>query len=87
MRKIERCIYALGLSFDIIQTPYWKEIIEEIGSIGIGLKQLSPCKISTQILKAEIEDIGKIKATHMTAWKEYGCTVMVDGWTDRKGRS
>ena len=61
--------------------------IEEVGSFGIGLKQPSPYEISTRVLKAEVEDIDKIKATHMTTWKQYGFTVMSDGWTERKSRS
>jgi len=30
VRKIGRCVYALGLLFNIIQTPYWKEMIEKV---------------------------------------------------------
>ena len=56
VRKIERCIYALRLPFNIIQTPYWKKMIEEVGLFGIGLKQPSPYEISTRVLKAEVED-------------------------------
>ena len=86
-QEIGRCIYALWLPFNIIPPSYWKEMIEEVGSFGIGLKQPSLYEISIQVLKTEVDDINKIKATHMTAWKEYGCTMMSDGWTDRKGRS
>ena len=79
LRKITRCIDALGLPFNIIQTPYWKEMLEKVGLFGICLKQPSPYELRTRVLKAELEDIDKIKATHMAAWKEYGCTVMSDG--------
>ena len=51
------------------------------------MKQPSPYEISTRVLKAEVEDIDKIKATHMTVWKQYGCMMMSDRWTDRKSRS
>jgi len=40
-RKSERCIHylgfhltSLGLPFNITQTPYWKEMIEEVRSFG-----------------------------------------------------
>ena len=62
-------------------------MIEEIESFGIGLKQPSPYEISTRVIKTEVEDIHKIKVTHMAAWKQYEYTVMPDGWTDRKSRS
>jgi len=66
VRKIARCIYTLGLPFNIIQTPFWMEMIEDVGLFGIGLKQPSLYEIRTQVIKAEVEDIDKIKATHMT---------------------
>ena len=34
---------------------------------GIGLKQPFPYEIRAQVLKAEVEDINKIKTTHMAA--------------------
>ena len=51
-------------------------MIEVVGSFGIGLKQPSSYEISTQVLKAEVEDIDKIKATHMAAWKQYGLSLI-----------
>ena len=62
-------------------------MIEEVGSFRISLKQPSPYEISTRVLKAKVDDIDKIKAAHMTAWKEYGCTGISDEWMDRKGKS
>jgi len=86
VRKIKRCIYALGLSFNIIHTPYWKELIEKVGSFGIALKQPSPYEISTRVLKAEVEDINKIKASHMAAWKKYDARwCQMDGRIGRVG--
>ena len=40
-------------------------MIEDVRSFGIGLKQPSSYEISTRVLKAEVEDVDKIKATHM----------------------
>jgi len=54
-------------SIYIIQTLYWKEMIEEVGAIGLGLKQLSPYEITTRVLKTEVEDIYMIKMTNMAA--------------------
>ena len=56
-------------------------------SICVGLKATIPYEIRTRVLKAKVDDIDKIKATYMMAWKQYECTVMSDGWTDRKSRS
>ena len=42
-------------------------MIEEVRSFEICLKQLSPYETSTQVLKVEVEDIDKIKATQIAA--------------------
>ena len=87
LRKIVRYIYANEFPVNIIQASYWKKMIEEVGAFGLSLKQPSFSEIRTHVLKAEIEDIDKIKAIHMAAWKKYRCTMMSDGRTDRKSRS
>ncbi|KAL6552859.1 hypothetical protein OROHE_008223 [Orobanche hederae] len=39
------------------------------------------------LLKKAKDDTEKLKEKHEKAWKKYGCTLMYDGWTDRRGRS
>jgi hypothetical protein len=53
VRKIARCIYALGLPFNIIQTPYWKEMIHEVGTLRLGFKQPNPYKIRTRVCRTK----------------------------------
>ncbi|PIA40710.1 hypothetical protein AQUCO_02400047v1 [Aquilegia coerulea] len=38
------------------------------------------------ILKVEVDDIDLIKEEHKKVWKQYGCSIMSDGWTDGKNR-
>ncbi|XP_066324564.1 uncharacterized protein [Miscanthus floridulus] len=38
------------------------------------------------LLGKAVEQVNKIKEKHEAAWKQYGCTLMSDGWTDRWGR-
>ena len=38
------------------------------------------------MLGKAVEQVNKIKEKHEAAWKQYGCTLMSDGWTDRRGR-
>jgi hypothetical protein len=33
-----------------------------------------------------VNDTSKARADHELAWKFYSCTLMSDGWTDRRGR-
>ena len=38
-------------------------------------------------LKQEVEKTNLIVEEHKLFWKKYGCTIMTDGWTDRKRRT
>ncbi|XP_020271472.1 uncharacterized protein LOC109846637 [Asparagus officinalis] len=87
VQKIGRCIFANGLSFNLLSSPYWREMVDVIGKFGPGLKQPSPYEIRTRVLKKEVEGIDSIKAKHKAAWEKYGCTIMSDGWSDKKSRS
>jgi len=38
------------------------------------------------LLAKTVEQTNKLKEKHEAAWKQYGCTLMLDGWTDRRVR-
>ncbi|KAL6512938.1 hypothetical protein OROHE_019728 [Orobanche hederae] len=44
-------------------------------------------ELRVPLLKKAKEETEKLKEKHEKAWKRYGCTLMSDGWTDRRGRS
>ena len=52
--KIGRCLYANGLPFNLVNSSYWIEMVEEIGKFGMGLKQPLMYELRTCILKAEM---------------------------------
>ncbi|KAK1272530.1 hypothetical protein QJS04_geneDACA022308 [Acorus gramineus] len=44
-------------------------------------------EISETCLQEEVRETHKILEIHKGHWKTYGCTLMCDGWTDRRQRS
>ena len=85
--KIGRCLFANSFPFNLVNSSYWREMVEEIGKLGTGMKQPSMYKLRTRVLKAEVQGIDAIKATYMEAWEQFGRTLMSDGWSDQKNRS
>ena len=41
--KIGSCLYANGLPFNLVNNPYWIEMVEEIGKFGMDLKKNHRC--------------------------------------------
>ncbi|CAL5389119.1 unnamed protein product [Camellia sinensis] len=85
-RKIGRFIYCKALPFNLVNDPYWEAAVDGIANYGPGFKPPSMNELRTWILKAEVEDINVMMEEHKKAWKQYGCSIMSDGWTDGKSR-
>ncbi|RVW84750.1 hypothetical protein CK203_046693 [Vitis vinifera] len=83
-RKIGRFMYSKGLSFNTVNDPYWFPMIDVVANFGPGFKPPSMHELRTWILKEEVNDLSIVMEDHKKAWKQYGCSIMSDGWTDGK---
>ncbi|KAL6583185.1 hypothetical protein OROMI_005263 [Orobanche minor] len=86
-RRVGRFIYSAALPFNVVNDPYWLPMIDGIAEYGKGFKPPTMHELRTWVLKAEVDDINIIYEDHKKAWKTYGCTIMLDGWTDQKQRA
>ena len=62
-------------------------MIESIGQFGPGLKPPSYHELRAPCLKKELEATNELMSNHKVEWAKVGCTVMADGWTDRRNRT
>ena len=85
-RKIGRFMYSKGLPFNTVSDPYWIPMMDAVANFGPGFKPPSMHELRTWILKEEVNDLSIIMEDHKKAWKQYGCSIMSDGWTDGKSR-
>ncbi|RVW92081.1 hypothetical protein CK203_037088 [Vitis vinifera] len=85
-RKIGRFMYSKGLPFNTVNDPYWFPMIDVVANFGPEFKPPSMHELRTWILKEEVNDLSIIMEDHKKAWKQYGCSIMSDGWTDGKSR-
>ena len=63
------------------------ELCDAIAIVGPGYKSATYEELRGPILQAEKQDINSRLAELKKTWEVTGCTVMSDGWTDRKGRT
>ncbi|XP_010648233.1 uncharacterized protein LOC104878939 [Vitis vinifera] len=85
-RKIGRFICSKGLSFNTVNDPYWVPMVDAIANFGPEFKPPSMHELRTWILKEEVNDRNIMMEEHKKAWKQYGCSIMSDSWTDGKIR-
>ena len=61
-------------------------MMDAVANFLPGFKPSSMHKLRTWILKEEVNDLSIIMEDHKKGWKQYGCSIMSDGWTDGKSR-
>lgn len=81
-----RWAYESGVPFNALKSKSFHILVEAIGQYGPGFKPPSMHDYRVSLLKSEMEAIKEIKEKHQSAWRKYGCTLMSDGWTDKRGR-
>ena len=62
-------------------------MIEAIGQYGVGMKGPSIYEVRVTHLNKELELTKDSMKDHEMEWKKNGCSIMLDGWTDRKERT
>ncbi|XP_043693381.1 uncharacterized protein LOC122643875 [Telopea speciosissima] len=80
-----RWAFESGVPFNALKLRSFEELVETIGQYGPGFKPPSFHDYRVPLLKSEKEKVDEIKKKHKISWRK-GCTLMSDGWTDRKGR-
>ena len=84
---ITRWMYEGAIPFDAITYPSFQPVIEAIGQYGVGMEGPTLHELRVTNLKKELALIKEMMKDHAREWKENGCSIMFDGWTDRKERN
>ncbi|KAK8916853.1 hypothetical protein KSP39_PZI022197 [Platanthera zijinensis] len=61
-------------------------MLEAVGQYGPGYKGPSYHDLRVPLLASTKEKVMVMKTKYQAYWRRYGCTLMSDGWTDRRGR-
>ncbi|XP_059077784.1 uncharacterized protein LOC131876424 [Cryptomeria japonica] len=85
-QDIVRCIYANGLSFNVVRSPYWKQMIKSVNEAPRGYKGPSYEKVHGTLLEKEVKRVEDALKPIRDSWVETGVTIVSDGWKDAKNR-
>ncbi|XP_057838277.2 uncharacterized protein LOC131048360 [Cryptomeria japonica] len=62
-------------------------MIDAVTICGPGFKAPSDTELSGPLLLEMVEDMKVDSEDHRQSWSHKGCTIMTDGWTDRRNRT
>ncbi|RVW73543.1 hypothetical protein CK203_062078 [Vitis vinifera] len=83
---ITRWMYEAAIPFNAVTYPSFQPI-EAIGQYGVGMKGPTFHEVRVTNLKKELALTKDLMKDHMVEWGKNGCSIMSDGWTDRKERT
>ncbi|XP_014515493.1 uncharacterized protein LOC106773303 [Vigna radiata var. radiata] len=84
--QVAEFFYTSFIPFNVIRNPTFAKMCEMINKYGVGYKPPSYHDIREKLLKQVVNKTDEILEDYKEEWKRIGCTIMYDGWTDRKGR-
>lgn len=84
--KIARCLYAHGLPFNLVRSPYWRDMVLAINSAPPGFTSPGYEKVRTTLLQKEKKSIEAQLKPIRDSWVETGVSIVSDGWKDCKNR-
>lgn len=83
---IRRLFYRCDLPFHLAKTPAWGDMVENVAAIGASYRGPSMESLRTTHLMREVQDVTKELEPVRESWKQFGCTIMTDGWSDTRRR-
>ena len=86
-KYVARWAYKSAIPFHAFENDEFKMLLEVVGQFGPGLPPPTRYELSTPILKEEVERTKNSVKRNEEQWKEEGCSIMTDAWSDRKRRS
>jgi hypothetical protein len=79
-------LYENKISLHVVNSRSWEIMLESMGQYGPGYRGPSYHDARVPWLERVVNRTSDLRMKHEEAWKEYGCSLMSDGWTDTRHR-
>ncbi|CAN0925477.1 hypothetical protein LINGRAHAP2_LOCUS34784 [Linum grandiflorum] len=86
-RAVARWFYEQCFQLSAIDSPLFPSVVENIVRAGYGYKGPSYHALRTNLLQDIKQECKLVIDTLRSGWNKFGCTIMTDGWTDKRHRS
>eukprot|EP01018_Ginkgo_biloba_P039022 Gb_40496 [translate_table: standard] len=84
--RVARCICACGISFNVVCSPYWQDMVRAINDGPKGYKTPSFEKVRTTLLIKEKSLVEQSIEPIRASWQTTGVSIVSDGWTNARTR-
>jgi hypothetical protein len=80
--KVARFLYACGVPFNVLRSPYWHDVVKAINEAPKGYKSPSYEKARTVLLDREKAKVQRALTRFTDEWSDIGVSIVSDGWTN-----
>ena len=84
--KVYRFLFACGIPFNVLRSPYWHEMVAAIRGAPAGYMSPGYDKARTVGLDKEKAKIQAALGQFTNEWNDTGVSIVSDGWTNVKGK-
>ncbi|KAI0524227.1 hypothetical protein KFK09_003591 [Dendrobium nobile] len=84
---LARWFFYCCIPFNALTSIYAQKAVDAIAAIGPGYKLPSYHNMRVNLLRDCKEECMLLIDSYRQTWKETGCTLMADGWTDSRSRT
>ena len=86
-KKIAVFFFHNSIPFSAAKSMYYQKMVDAIAECGVGYKAPSYEKLRSTLLEKVKGDIHDCYKKYRHEWKETGCTVLCDSWSDGRTKS
>lgn len=86
-KKLAIFFFHNAIPFNAAKSIYYQEMLDAVAQCGVGYKAPSYEKLRSNLLEKVKTDIHNDYKKYRDVWKEMGCTVLCDTWSDGRTRS
>lgn len=86
-KKLAIFFFHNAIPFNAAKSVYYQEMLDAVARCGVGYKAPSYEKLRSNLLEKVKTDIHIDYKKYRDVWKETGCTVLCDTWSDGRTRS
>ncbi|XVF86268.1 hypothetical protein PTKIN_Ptkin18bG0026800 [Pterospermum kingtungense] len=85
---VGRFFFETGIDFKVVNSPSFQRMISDIHSPGHTKYKIPSCQeLKGWILKDEVKEMQEYVKKIRQSWADTGCSILLDGWIDEKGRN
>ncbi|XP_049934414.1 uncharacterized protein LOC126410179 [Nymphaea colorata] len=86
-KMVRKWFYDACIPFNTANSFQFQVMADVIASIGPGFKMQSYHQLRGKILQDTVKEVSEHCNQLKLSWKETGCSIMSDGWTDTRSRT